>query len=102
MAIFSARLLFFPFDITNYISWFLGIKFRSFMLATIIWIIPGASVFILAGSAFNNQQITSFSDLTKWIDVTLLYLAAGLFICTIILSKILKKISKKDLKQGEC
>ena len=102
MAILSARLLFFPFDITNYISGFLGIRFRSFMLATIVGIIPGASVFILAGSAFHNQQITSFSDLTKGIDVTLLYLAAGLFVCTIILSKILKKLSKKNSKQWQC
>ncbi len=102
MAILSARLLFFPFDITNYISGFLGIKFRSFMLATIIGIIPGASVFILAGAAFHNQEITSFKDLTTGIDIRLLYYAAILFVCTIILSKVLKKISKKNSKQWEC
>ncbi len=98
MAILSARLLFFPFDITNYISGFLWIRFRSFILATILWIIPGASVFILAGSAFYNTELQSFSDITKNIDVTLLYIAAGLFVATIVFSKILKAILAKNNK----
>ncbi len=95
MTILSARLLFFPFDLVNYISGFLRINFKGFFLATLIGIIPGASVFILAGAAFQNEKITSFSDAIRGIDITMLYYAAGLFIITIILAKVLKKFLKK-------
>jgi len=68
------------------------------MLATFIGIIPGSAVFILAGSAFYNKEITSFSDITTDIDITLLYIAAGLFVATIVLSKVLKAILAKNNK----
>jgi len=94
ISILMTRLLFFPFDLVNYISWFLKINWKWFFFATLIWIIPWASVFILAWSAFQNEQLNSFSDALKWIDITMLYYAGGLFILTIILAKILKKIRK--------
>jgi len=94
MSILMARFLFFPFDLTNYASGFLQVKLRSFVLATIIGIIPGASVFILAGAAFHNMELTSFSDAISGIDVTMLYYAAGLFVLTVLFAKFLKKIRK--------
>jgi len=92
--ILMTRLLFFPFDMVNYISWFLRIRFKSFALATIIWIIPWATVFILAWSAFYNsgKSLTSFSDAINNIDVTMLYYAALLFVMTVVFAKVLKKI----------
>ena len=95
MAILMTRLLFFPFDLVNYVSGLLRIKFVPFFLATLVWIIPGASVFVIAGWAFHWEQLTSFSDAIANIDITLLYYAAILFICTIVLAKVLKKVTKK-------
>jgi len=94
MAILSARFLFFPFDLTNYASGFLKVKFKSYVAATALGIIPGMSVFILAGAAFYNKELTSFSQALKDIDVTMLYYAAGLFILTIVFANFLKKIKK--------
>ncbi len=94
MAILSARFLFFPFDLTNYASWFLRVRFKSYVAATALGIIPGMSVFILAGAAFYNKELTSFSQALKNIDVTMLYYAAGLFVLTIVFAKVLKKIKK--------
>ncbi|QFR39409.1 FAD-binding protein [Candidatus Gracilibacteria bacterium 28_42_T64] len=91
MTILMTRLLFFPFDLVNYISGFLRINFKGFFLATLIGIIPGASVFVIAGSAFHNQKIESFSQAISDIDITMLYFAAILFIITIVLAKVLKK-----------
>ena len=95
--ILMTRLLFFPFDLVNYISWFLRIKFKSFVLATIIWIIPWATVFILAWSSFYNnwKQLTSFSEAIKNIDVTMLFYAGTLFVITILFAKFLKGRWKK-------
>ncbi len=94
MSILMTRLLFFPFDMVNYISGLLRIKFIPFVLATFIWIIPGASVFVIAGAAFHGEELTSFSDAIANIDITLLYGAAGLFVATLVLAKILKKLQK--------
>lgn len=93
-SILMTRLLFFPYDLVNYASGFLKVKLPSFLLATLIWIIPGTSVFVLAGAAFYNTQLTSFSEAFKNIDTTMLYIAAALFISTIVLAKILEKIKK--------
>ena len=94
MAILSARFLFFPFDLTNYASGFLKVRFKSYVAATALGIIPGMSVFILAGAAFYNKELTSFSDALKNIDITMLYYAAGLFVLTIGFAKFLKKAKK--------
>lgn len=94
MSILMCRFLFFPFDLTNYASWFLRVKFPSYVAATALGIIPGMSVFILAGAAFHNKELTSFSDAISGIDITMLYYAAGLFVLTVAFAKILKKARK--------
>jgi uncharacterized membrane protein YdjX (TVP38/TMEM64 family) len=88
------RFLFFPFDLTNYACGFLKVKFSSYVLATALGIIPGMTVFILAGSAFHNTQLTSFSDALKNVDTKYLLYAAALFVITIVFAKILRKIKK--------
>ena len=93
--ILLARFLFFPFDLTNYASWLLKVRLKSFIWATIIWIIPWASVFILAWAAFYNKELLSFSDEIKDIDLTMLYYAAILFMITIVIAKIIKKVTMK-------
>jgi uncharacterized membrane protein YdjX (TVP38/TMEM64 family) len=92
MSVLMTRLLFFPYDITNYACWFLKVDLKKFILATFIGIIPGVSVFVLAGSAFYSSEITSFSDALVNVDTKLLLWAAALFIITTVFAKILKKI----------
>ena len=47
-SILFTRFAFFPFDIVNYLSGFLRLPWIPFALATVIGIIPGALVFIIA------------------------------------------------------
>lgn len=94
MSVLFTRILFFPFDITNYACGFLKVDLKKYTLATFIGIIPGVSVFVLAGSAFFSTQITSFSEAIKNVDTALLIWAAVLFIATTLFAKILKKFKK--------
>jgi len=94
MSVLMARFLFFPFDLTNYACGFLKVKFPSYVAATALGIIPGMTVFILAGSAFYNKELTSFSDALKNVDTRYLGYAAILFIVTIVFAKFLKKVRK--------
>jgi len=48
VSVLLTRLLFFPYDIVNYICGFLRIKYIPFTLATIFGILPGSTVFVLA------------------------------------------------------
>jgi len=94
MSVLMARFLFFPFDLTNYACWFLKVHFPSYVWATALGIIPWMTVFILAGSAFYNQELTSFSDALTNVDTKYLVYAAVLFVITIVFAKILKRLQK--------
>jgi len=85
------RLLFFPYDLTNYICWVLKIPVLPYFLATMLAWIPAVFIFVLAGAAFYGQEINSLSEVTQNINYSYLYLASGLFLFSIIASKILKK-----------
>ena len=85
------RLLFFPYDLTNYICGVLKIPVSPYFWATMLAGIPWVFIFVLAGAAFYGQEINSFSEVTQNINYNYLYLASWLFLLSIIISKILKK-----------
>lgn len=88
-SILFTRFAFFPFDIVNYLSGFLRLPWIPFALATLIGIIPGALVFIIAGASV--QGIENFSLSGIRIDrMTILY-SIILFIISISLARYLKK-----------
>jgi uncharacterized membrane protein YdjX (TVP38/TMEM64 family) len=87
------RLLSFPFDLTNYVCGILKIPLIPYVLATVAGV-PSTSTFVLAGSAFYGQKISSFADLTNNINYTYLYSAVVFFVLMIIFSKILKRYTK--------
>jgi len=94
MSVLMTRLLFFPFDVVNYACGFLRADFLKYTVATMIGIIPGTAVFVLAWSAFYGEQIESFSGALKNVDTWLLLIAAFLFIVTTIFAKLLRKLKK--------
>jgi uncharacterized membrane protein YdjX (TVP38/TMEM64 family) len=54
----------------------LRVKYLPYILATIVGILPGSAVFVLAGAAFYNKELISFSQVLDNIESTFLYLAA--------------------------
>ena len=89
ISILMTRLLFFPFDIVNYISWILKVKWRWFFLWTVIWIIPWALIFIIAWASVENASEFDFSKIS--FDTNMLLISLWLFISSLILAKYLKK-----------
>lgn len=89
ISILMTRLLFFPFDAVNYVSWILRVKWRWFFLWTLIWIIPWALVFIIAWASVENASDFDFSTISfNW---SMLLMAAWLFVWSLWLAKFLKK-----------
>ena len=89
ISILMTRLLFFPFDIVNYISWILRVKWRWFFLWTVIWIIPWALIFIIAWASVENASSFDFSKIT--FNMNMIFISIWLFISSLFLAKYLKK-----------
>jgi len=89
LSILTTRLLFLPFDLVNYISWVLKIKWRGFFLWTLIWTIPGSLIFILAWSSVENAWSFDFSKIH--FDLKMIFLSIILFIISLLFARFLKK-----------
>ncbi|MDA9128932.1 VTT domain-containing protein [Candidatus Gracilibacteria bacterium] len=85
------RLLFFPFDLTNYLCGVSKMPLRPFAFGTILGGIPGIMIFVLAGAAFHGQEINSLSEVSQNVNYSYLFLASGLFLVSIVFSKVLKQ-----------
>ncbi len=96
-SILFTRFAFFPFDIVNYLSGFLRLPWLPFALATLIGIIPGALVFIIAGASI--QGIENFSLSGIHIDKNTLIASALIFIISILLARYLKKRGNKVIEK---
>jgi uncharacterized membrane protein YdjX (TVP38/TMEM64 family) len=88
-SILFTRFAFFPFDLVNYLSGFLRLPWFPFALATLIGIIPGALVFIIAGASIEGIENFSLEGIT--LDTKTLLISAGIFIISIALARYLKK-----------
>ncbi|MBC7503483.1 FAD-dependent oxidoreductase [Candidatus Gracilibacteria bacterium] len=93
-SILFTRFAFFPFDIVNYLSGFLRLPWLPFALATLIGIIPGALVFIIAGSSV--QGIENFSLSGIRIDPMTLVYSVILFVISILFARYLKNRTTKQ------
>ena len=84
------RLLFFPFDLINYLCGVFKIPLFSYTLATIACI-PGTAIFVLAGAAFYGEEVTSLSQIAQNVNYMYLYLSVFFFFLSIIVSRYLRK-----------
>lgn len=64
--VFIMRLLFLPYDLVNYMSGFLRIDWKAFLLATILGSIPGTISFALFGSSIDISQGLSNVEFNPW------------------------------------
>ncbi len=89
ISVLLARLLFLPYDLTNFASGVIKARWRSYALATAIGIIPGTATFVALGASFEN--INEFDPSMLHINPMTLIGSAILFIFSLILAKILRK-----------
>ncbi|MDD2870424.1 MAG: FAD-dependent oxidoreductase [Candidatus Gracilibacteria bacterium] len=87
--ILLTRLLFFPFDVVNYLSGILKVERKGFFFGTLIGTIPGSLVFILAGSSVENVGEFDFSQIH--INFDLVIMSVIIFVLSLLLAKILRK-----------
>ncbi len=77
------RLVFAPYDLIGYLSGFLGIAFRGFLLATALGSVPGSIAVVAFGSAIQGD----FSGATPSLDPASLALGGGMLFVSLLLSR---------------
>ncbi|MEM9336862.1 MAG: FAD-dependent oxidoreductase [Patescibacteria group bacterium] len=85
------RLFYVPFDLTNYGSGILKIKWSSYFIATLIGIMPGLTTFVALGSAIDLESFKMDGLSFNAFDPKFLALSVGIFVASLALSRVLKK-----------
>jgi len=93
-AIFT-RIIFLPFDLTNYLAGTFFVPFWKYVWGTTLWVLPVTFSIVLIGAAFHGKDISSLWEIQKNIDITYLFFSAILLWVLLLFAKILKKHSKK-------
>lgn len=83
------RLIFLPYDLVNYLSGFLRIDWKAFLLGTAIGSIPGTISFVLLASSFGTLDELLNGELA--LNPTALTISVVLIVVSIALSRILKR-----------
>jgi pyruvate/2-oxoglutarate dehydrogenase complex dihydrolipoamide dehydrogenase (E3) component/uncharacterized membrane protein YdjX (TVP38/TMEM64 family) len=85
------RLFYVPFDLTNYGSGILQIKWSSYYIATLIGILPGVTTFVALGAALDLEQFSETGLTFDAFDPRFLFLSVVIFVVSLGLSRLLKR-----------
>jgi len=89
------RLFYVPFDLTNYGSGILRVRWSKYALATLIGIMPGLTTFVALGAAVDIKEFQMNGLSFDAFDPKFLALSATIFIVSLALTKILKRWKAK-------
>ena len=83
------RLIFLPYDLVNYLSGFLKIDWRAYLIATIVGSVPGTISFVLFGASFGTLDELLAGDVS--LNPTAVIISVLLIGISIAISRILKR-----------
>jgi uncharacterized membrane protein YdjX (TVP38/TMEM64 family) len=85
------RLVYLPYDLVNYLSGFLRVPYRPFILASLLGSLPGTLTFVLAGASLDSDDIFAGRFSVSAINPWTLALSAALFAAGIALARLLRR-----------
>lgn len=89
------RLFYVPFDLTNYGSGILRVKWSKYALATLIGIMPGLTTFVALGAAIDIEKFQMDGLSFDAFNPKFLALSITIFVVSLFLSKLLKRWKAK-------
>ena len=90
------RLFYVPFDLANYGSGVLRVKWSAYAIATIIGILPGLTTFVALGAALDLNELQMDGLSFDALDPRYLAVAITIFVSSLFLSRWLKKWKAHD------
>ncbi|NJN17298.1 MAG: TVP38/TMEM64 family protein [Oscillochloris sp.] len=85
------RLIYLPYDLVNYLSGFLRVPYRPYILASILGSLPGTLTFVLAGASLNIDDIFAGNFSISAINPWTLVASGVLFIGGLVISRLLRR-----------
>lgn len=85
------RLFYVPFDLTNYGSGILRIRWSSYATATLIGIMPGLTTFVALGAALDIEEFRTNGISFDAFNPTFLGLSVAIFVTSLLLAHFLKR-----------
>jgi uncharacterized membrane protein YdjX (TVP38/TMEM64 family) len=96
------RLVYLPYDLVNYLSGFLKISYRPFILATALGSLPGTTTFVLAGASVDLADVFAGDISPSVLNPWALAASAVLFVVSLYFSRWLKqREAKRDARTSE-
>lgn len=84
-AVFVMRLLFLPYDLVNYASGALRIRWTSFLLATVLGTLPGTVAFVLLGASIERLD-DGLGGVNPWTIVA----SVALFVVSLAIARVIR------------
>jgi uncharacterized membrane protein YdjX (TVP38/TMEM64 family) len=91
-SVFIMRLLFLPYDLVNYASGALRIRWTSFLLATILGTLPGTIAFVLLGASIERLD-EGLGGINPWTIVA----SVVIFIASLVIARFARQRGAADL-----
>lgn len=88
VTVMTMRFIFLPYDLVNYLSGFLKIDWRAFLLATAIGALPGTIAFVLLGASFEGSDIT---QIEPTFNPLVFGASAVIFVLSLVLARVFRR-----------
>ena len=85
------RLVYLPYDLVNYVAGFLRVRYRPFILATILGSLPGTVTFVLAGASLDIDDIFAGQVDVSTVNPLTLALSVALFASGLVVARLLRR-----------
>jgi uncharacterized membrane protein YdjX (TVP38/TMEM64 family) len=95
------RLIYLPYDLVNYLSGFLRVDYRPFILATALGSLPGTVTFVLAGASVNLAQVFEGGIDASVFNPWALGASAVIFVVSLIVSRYVRSHEEEVLPEEQ-
>lgn len=92
LTVLFMRLAYFPFDVVNFASGILRLRYWPFTIATALGSIPGIATLTTVGTALDLSTFLTDGVTTSAINPHLLLLSLGLFVLSILIAEVARRV----------
>lgn len=98
LTVLFLRLAYFPFDVVNFSSGILKLRYWPFTIATALGSIPGIATITSLGTALDLETFVREGITTKAINPQLLLLSLGLFLISVAIAELARRLQQRAVR----
>lgn len=95
MTVLFMRLAYFPFDVVNFVSGILKLRYWPFVFATAIGSLPGIATITALGTSISLREFLENGISVTMVNPRLLLISLGLFLVSISIAEIVRRLQRR-------